>query len=188
MTTVHIALLRGINVGGHKKVAMAELCGLLDGMGFDGARTRLQTGNLVFRSDKQTGAALEKALEAEAAKRLDLHTDFLVRTADEWANVIARNPFPSEAETDPSHLVVMFLKDAPAIASIKTLQAAVSGPEVIRAGGRHLYITYPAGIGRSRLTNSLVEAKLGTRGTSRNWNTVLKLADLAHGLTQGRAL
>jgi uncharacterized protein (DUF1697 family) len=73
----------------------------------------------------------------------------------------------------------MVLKKAPTAKAVETLRAAITGPEIIDAVGRHAYIVYPAGIGRSRLTNSLIDSKLGTRGTGRNWNTVLKLAELA---------
>ena len=93
--------------------------------------------------------------------------------------VVARNPFRKEAERDPSHLVVMFLKAAANAKDLQAVQAAITGPEIIRADGRHLYIVYPAGIGKSRLTNALIEKKLGIRGTARNWNTVVKIAALA---------
>jgi len=175
--TVYVALLRAINVGGNSKVAMTDLRDLLTDLRLVDARSLLQSGNLVFGSDKQA-ADLEQLLEAEAARRLDLRTDFFVRSADEWADVVARNPFPDEAERDPSHLLVMCLKDAPDETAVQALRAAVAGPEAIRSDGRQAYITYPTGIGRSRLTHALIESKLATRGTGRNWNTVLKLADL----------
>ena len=175
----HIALLRAINVGGTKKIAMAELRDFMAALGFQDVRSLLQTGNLVFRSEARTNADLERVLETEAKKRLDLDTDFFVRDRKEWDAVIARNPFPDEAESDPSHLVVMLLKGAPAAAAVKALQAAIQGPELVRADGKRLYVVYPAGIGRSRLTNKLIEDKLGTRATGRNWNTVLKIAALA---------
>ena len=177
----YVALLRAINVGGHKKVAMSELRDLLAALGFDDARSLLQTGNLVFRGGARTSAGLERLLESEAEKRLGLGTSFLVRTAKEWATMIARNPFRTEAERDPSHLVVMFLKDAPQTSAVKALRAAHHGPEIVRAEGRHLYVVYPAGIARSRLSNKLMEDTLDTRGTGRNWNTVQKLAGLAGG-------
>jgi uncharacterized protein (DUF1697 family) len=177
--TTHIALLRGINVGGHKKVAMSGLRDFVEGLGFDDVRTLLQTGNLVFRGSARTGAALERLLEIEAAKRLDLQTDFVVRSDTELGAIIAHNPFPSEAKRDPSHLVVQFMKDAPPAAAVKALQAAIKGPETVRAIGKQLYVVYPAGIGRSKLTAKLIEDKLRTRATGRNWNTVLKLAALA---------
>ena len=176
---LHLALIRGINVGGYKQVAMADLRDLLTRLGFADARSLIQSGNLVFRSDSRTGAALERFLEAEFAKRFGVQADVFVRTAQEWNRVVARNPFSTEAERDPARLVVMFLKDAPKAKDVDALRAAVPGPEVVHADGRHAYIVYPAGIGRSRLTGALIEKKLGTRGTARNWNTVLKLGALA---------
>ncbi len=178
MMTPYVALLRGINVGGHAKVAMSDLRDLLSGLGFVNPRTLLQSGNLVFEADGKTALELERSLEQEAARRLELRTDFLVRSAAEWAGVVDGNPFPDEAERDPGHLVVMFFKSAPDPAAVDALQAAITGREAIRAEGTHAYITYPDGIGRSRLTGTLVESRLGTRGTARNWNTVLKVAAL----------
>src|SRR5213595_2605991 len=110
---VQIALLRGINVGGHKPVAMSDLRAFLTDLGFGDARSLLQSGNLVFTSEALAGAALEQLLEAEAEKWLGLQTDFIVRSQEEWASVIADNPFGDEARRDPGHLLVMALKDAP---------------------------------------------------------------------------
>ncbi len=182
--TIQIALLRGVNVGGHKAVAMSELRDLLTQLGFESARSLLQSGNLVFRGDSRTDAELERLLEAEADKRLGLHADFLIRSAKEWREVVARNPFRKEAERDPSHLVVMFLKSATNTKDVKAVQEAIAGSEIIRADGRHLYIVYPDGIGRSRLTNALLEKSLGIRGTARNWNTVLKIAAMSDDQTE----
>lgn len=176
--SIHIALLRAINVAGRNQVAMSELRDLLAGLGFSGAKSLLQSGNLVFESDSRTGASLERLLEAETAKRLEVSADYLVRTAQEWKTIVARNPFADAAKRDPSHLVVMFLKSAPQATAVTALEAANHGPEIIRADGKQLYIVYPAGIGRSKLTSTLIEQKLATRGTGRNWNTILKLAAL----------
>ncbi|MDE3074335.1 MAG: DUF1697 domain-containing protein [Chloroflexota bacterium] len=176
---VHIALLRAVNLPSHGQVAMPELRKLIESLGFGRVRSLLNSGNLVFSSDGAPGEELEGLLERETARHLDLPTEYLVRGEDEWASAIAENPLPAEAERDPSHLLVMFLKAAPELARLEALRAAVAGPEVIAAGSRHLYITYPAGIGRSKLTSALIESKLGTRGTGRNWNTVLKLQALA---------
>jgi len=171
----YIALLRAVNVGGHKPLLMADLRNLLTELGLIGVRSVLQTGNLVFRSPARTGAELESFLEEEAAKNLDLRTDFLVRNEKEWKGIIANNPFQEEARRDASHLVVMFLKQEPTTDAGKALQGSITGPERVKVDGNQAYIVYPAGIGRSRLTNALAEKRLGTRGTSRNWNTVLKL-------------
>ena len=166
--TVHIALLRGINVGGHRPIAMADLRALLADLGLEDGRSLLQSGNLLFRSGGRTCGDLERLLEAEAKRRLGLETEILVRTVDEWKAVVARNPFPEEAERDPGHLVVMFCKAAPG----DRLKVTGARREIVRAKGREIYIVYPDGIGRSRL-------KLDVRGTARNWRTVLKLAALA---------
>ena len=177
--SVQFALLRGVNVGGHNKVAMSDLRRMVADLGFDDVRSLLATGNLVFRGNARTGTRLERLLEVDAEKRLDLRTTFFVRTAKEWRAVIANNPFRKDAKRDPSHLVVMFLKAAPRSGAVKALQAASKGPEIIRAEGKQLYVVYQAGIARSRLNNELIEGELDTRSTGRNWNTVLKLASLA---------
>jgi uncharacterized protein (DUF1697 family) len=119
---------------------------------------------------------LERLLEIETAKRLGVSVDFLVRSAKELQTIIANNPFDGEAKGDPSHLLVVFLKTAPKPAEVSALKAAIQGREIIHADGKQLYAVYPDGIGRSKLTNTLIEKKLATRGTARNWNTILKLA------------
>ena len=109
--TSYIALLRGVNVGGNKPVAMAELRDLLTRLDCADARTLLQSGNAVFRSAERSAAALEERLEAAALRELGLRTTFFVRDAAEWAEIIAGNPFHEEAARDPSHLLVMLFKD-----------------------------------------------------------------------------
>jgi uncharacterized protein (DUF1697 family) len=177
--TIYIALLRAVNLGPHNPIAMSDLRDLLTQLGFVGVRSLLQSGNLVFQTNGRTGTELERLLEAATAQRLDLRTDFFVRTAEELKGIVAHNPFPDEAERDPAHLVVMFLKSVPIVKDVEALQASITGPEIVRADGRQAYMVYPNGIGCSRLTNTVIEKKLLTRGTARNWNTVLKLAALA---------
>ena len=157
---------------------MTDLRSFLTELGYDDARSLLQSGNLVFNSNVRTGAELERFLESEAHDRLSLDVDFIVRTPDEWKSVIRQNPFRKEAERDPGHLVVMFLKGTPEVEDIVALQEEIRGPEVVRAKGKQAYIYFPNGQGRSKLTHSLLEKRLG-RGTGRNWNTVLKLGIMA---------
>lgn len=177
----YVALLRAVNVGGRSQVAMSDLRQLLTDLGFENVQSLLQSGNLVFMTDGGPASNLEARLEAETQKGLGLKTAFFVRSGREMDAVIAGNPFPAEAKRDPSHLLVLFLKDAPKANAVAALRAAIKGPELVAAKGKHAYAVYPAGIGRSRLTNTVIEAKLGTQGTGRNWNTVLKLAALAKG-------
>src|SRR5512140_2758545 len=134
-----IALLRGINVGGHKKVAMSDLRTLLTKLGFSNVRSLLQSGNLVFDADAGD-SELERMLERETARRLHLEADFFVRSADEWRQIIARNPFHEPAKKDPGRLVVLCLRSAPAASEVKALQAAIKGREVLRVQGREAYI------------------------------------------------
>jgi uncharacterized protein (DUF1697 family) len=177
----HIALLRAVNLAGVNKVGMADLRELVAGLGFRDARTLLNSGNVVFEASGKT-AALEQTLERAAAKQLGLETDFFVRTAKEWQAIIEANPFPREAKEDPSHLLALITKDVVEPASATALQKAIVGRELVRAKGRCLYIVYPDGIGRSKLTNAIFVKHIRTRGTARNWNTVLKLSAL---VTQG---
>jgi uncharacterized protein (DUF1697 family) len=175
---IYLAFLRAVNLPGHKPAAMADLRDLLTQLGFSDPRSLLQSGNLVFRGKERSTAGLERLLETEAAQRLGLETDFFVRTAEEWREIVDRNPFPKEAEGDPGHLVVVLLKETPSLEQVNGLQAAIKGREVVRGVGRQAYIVYPDGIGRSRLTSAIIEKRLSTRGTGRNWNTVLRLATL----------
>ncbi len=174
--TTHVAFLRGINVGGHKRVSMAEFRAFLETLGLKNVKTILVSGNAVFSSGGQSGDRLERLLEEEAGRRLGLETHFFVRDAGELADAVSKNPFPKEAERDPARLVVVFLKSAPTPSAVKALQAAIVGRETVRAAGRQAYIVYPDGQGTSRLTIDVIERHLGTRGTARNWNTVQKLA------------
>jgi uncharacterized protein (DUF1697 family) len=181
--TTYLAFLRAVNVAGTGKIAMADLRLWLADLGFTNAQTLLQSGNALFRAADEDPAALEVRLEREAKTRLGLRTDFFVRSAREWEEVIRQNPFPDAAEADPSHLVVMPLKSAPTAVQAAALQGAVKGREVTRVRGRHAYLVYPDGIGRSKLTINVIERHLGTRGTGRNWNTTLKMARAAEALS-----
>jgi len=187
MMAIHIGLLRAVNLPGHNKVGMSQLHDLLTGLGMEDVQTVLQSGNLVFRSDVSTTTRLERVLEDAAATHLGFETDFFVRTARDWKAVVAGNPFTKEAERDPSHLLIVFLKQAPERAAVAALQQAIRGRETVRIRGREAYITYPDGVGRSKLTSLVIERHLGTRGTARNWNTVMKLAVLAEVTVERRS-
>jgi uncharacterized protein (DUF1697 family) len=174
-----IALLRGVNLGAAKRVAMADLRRVFEGLGHTGVRTLLQSGNLVFESGAEHEDAVEAKVEQALLDGLGLRTEVFVRGAHAWRDMIVANPFVAEAERDPAHLVLMVLKRAPGDAAQEALDAAVSGRERVRIIGRATYIVYPDGIGESRFTGGILDRALGVRGTGRNWNTVLKLAELA---------
>jgi len=173
-----IALLRAVNLGGHNKVSMADLKSFFAGLGFSDPRTLLQSGNVIFGpaagADRWEPAEIEQLLETESGRRLGLRTTYFVRTREEWQRIVDENPFPKEAIDDPSHLVILTLKADPGPERVEQLKVALSGPEYLHAIGRQLYVVYPAGIGESKLTAAIIEKRLGTSCTGRNWNTVGK--------------
>jgi uncharacterized protein (DUF1697 family) len=174
-----VGLLRAINLGGSTQLRMSDLADLLRQRGFEDVHTVLQSGNVVFRRSAARPAMLEQTLEEALSEQFGLPTQVFVRTASEWRSIVNQNPFPREAKEDPAHLVVTTLKRAPEREEWAALQAAIRGREKVESAGRHAYIVYPDGIGSSKLTAALIERKLGTRGTSRNWNTVRRLDQLA---------
>ncbi|HZP67498.1 MAG TPA: DUF1697 domain-containing protein [Rudaea sp.] len=176
--SVQIALLRAVNVGG-RAVPMEALRTMLTDLGCRDVLTLLQSGNAVFNTTVKTRAAtFEAKLEAEAERRFGFEIAFVLRGADEWRDIIGRNPFAGEAKRDPARLHLMALKAAPTGAAIAALRQAHTGPERFEVVGRDAFIVYPNGAGRSKLTNAFIERKLGVVGTARNWNTVVKLAEL----------
>jgi len=170
-----VALLRGVNMGGHKMLAMDDLRALAERLGFTDVQTLLQSGNLVFSAASRTPATLEAMLEGELAKRLKLGTTVMIRTAAELRTIVSANPFPEEAKRDPSRLAVIFLKKKTTADNLAALTAAATGPEYFAARGRELYVFFPEGFARSKFSAALIDRKLETVGTGRNWNTVVKM-------------
>jgi uncharacterized protein (DUF1697 family) len=175
------ALLRGVNVGGNRKLPMADLRALLETLGFAGATTLLASGNVVFDAEEKDGAALEAKLEREAKARLGLETDFLLRDARELDAAIAANPFADAAEARPAGLVLLFARAAFPADLPDRIAALYQGPERLAVDGRHAFIDYPDGMGRSKLAPALARLKLPKAATARNWNTVLKLSAMLAG-------
>jgi len=173
----HVALLRGVNLAGNKKIAMADLKTLIASLGFREPQTLLQSGNVVFRCKGRTCEQIERQIETALQRKLGLQSHLFVRDAEEWRALVAANPFPREAAADPSRMLVMCLREAPGAAAVKALQDAIVGKEVVRAKGRHAYFVYPDGVGQSKLTHYMIEKQFGS-GTARNWNTVTKIAAL----------
>ncbi len=176
--TTYAGLLRGVNVGGNKSVPMAALRAMVEGMGFAAVRTLLQSGNVVFSGGSVPGEELEGRLEEGSKKTFGFDVACMVRTAEEVQRAVEANPFPEAARDDPGHLLVAFLKAAPGAGAVEALRVAIPGPESVELRGRELYITYPDGVGRSTLTDGLMNRHLAVSRTARNWNTVLKLAEM----------
>ncbi|HQR88762.1 MAG: hypothetical protein B7Z44_15420 [Caulobacter sp. 12-67-6] len=175
--TTHIALLRGVSVGGQKPIAAETFVDLLTELGFANARTVGGPSNLVFDSPERTGADLQTFLETEIHTRLGLRTDIYVRTAQAWAAIIAANPYAEFAETDPGLLMTLFLKDPPDKKVIGALRTKLTEGEQLRVESRQFYVTYPNGLGASKFSNNVVEKALATRITSRSWTIVQAIGE-----------
>jgi uncharacterized protein (DUF1697 family) len=169
------ALLRAVNLGGSTQLSMERVRGIFEDLGFGEVRSLLNSGNLVFRGAREDPRSLETRLESEIERATGKRVEVFVRSSAEWGPLLAGNPFRAEAERDPGHHTVAFLKAAPPSAAWKALDAAIVGRERVAAAGRLAYVVYPDGQGRSKLTAAVIERALGTRVTVRNWNTVRKI-------------
>jgi uncharacterized protein (DUF1697 family) len=173
-----IALLRGINLGPNRRVAMADLRRLLSDAGHEDVSTHLQSGNVLLTSDAPP-AELEQQIREQIAAALGIDVDVVVRTRDQLADAIARNPLAAVAKSEPKRLQVSFCSSAPAAKVAGRLEEAAAGGERVAVSGREIYAWHPDGIQRSQLAKLLADRRLGVTTTARNWNTVTKLLELA---------
>lgn len=177
--TMYAALLRGINVSGHKKVPMAELRTLLAELGHGDVRTHLQSGNAVFSSASDDENALAAELEQAIEKRFGFPVPCLVRDGGYLAAVAAACPFPAD-ELEGRQLHITYYGQPVDAERFAGIDAAVFLPEEFRLGDRALYLYTPDGLGRSKLAEALFRParNKGVIATSRNWNTVVKLVEM----------
>ena len=175
----HIALLRGINLGSTNRIAMPELRDALSAAGFEEVRTYVQSGNVVLSSDEKPEQVATRCRQV-IEERFGLDIEVVVRTRDELAHVVRRNPLGKVA-TDPKRYQVSFLAEKPERGLAGRLaEVAANGEEVV-VDGREIYAWHPAGVARSKLWAALAGRKLGVTATARNWTTVTKLLELADG-------
>ncbi len=171
----HVALLRGINVGGRNKIAMADLRVAVASLGYDGVSTYIQSGNVLFSAGQASTTQIEKAVRDVISTSFGLTIGVIVLTRDELAAVISRNPYPDEP--DPRRVHVVFLRTEPDEAVLARLAAKCEGTrDSVTATGRALYLHTPDGFGTSELAKS--SAKPAIDGTARNWATTTKLLTL----------
>jgi uncharacterized protein (DUF1697 family) len=178
---VVIAMLRGVNLGGHHKLSMDALRKHCTGLGLEDVQTYIQSGNLVFR-DSGDPATLARRLEDGIEAKFGFRPPVVLRTAPELGKVIARNPFAERPGIEPNRLLVVFMAASPARAALKKVLAMPCEPEELFASGRELYIYYPEGMARPKIPLVRLEKALQCSSTGRNWNTVLKLAAMAEAL------
>lgn len=174
-----VSFLRGINVSGNKTIRMDKLKGLYEALGLAPVRTLLNSGNVVFAAKGTGRAELAKTIEDAVEKQFGFRPAIVIRSASELKAILEKNPFADVAKSDPSHLLVMTLAKKPKAGAKARIAEAYSGPEEIAILGENVYLTYPNGIGKSKLTNTLLEKQLGVVGTARTWNTPTKLLALS---------
>jgi len=173
--THRIILFRGMNTGG-VRAPVAEQRAMAVGMGLKNPRTLAASGNLVVESGKAADA-LEHDIEAARDKTFGLKVAAMVRTPEQWAALVAANPFPAEAKAHPAKVVAMVMKDGIKAGGLEAVQALAAGGERVEAVGGVLYFWFPNGQGETAIFKKATPRMLGM-GTGRNWNTVLKLAEM----------
>ncbi|HVD10712.1 MAG TPA: DUF1697 domain-containing protein [Gaiellaceae bacterium] len=172
----YVALLRGINLGGHNKVSMPDLRALFASLGAEDVETYVQSGNVIFKSAEGAGK-LTEAIEKSIRRDFGLSVTVLLRTRPQLAKVHAGNPF-AKSRKESTRLHVTFLAEKPDAARVRELDPERAKPDEFKVVGQEIYLHCPNGYGRSKLTNAYFEKQLGVAATTRNWKTVTKLAEL----------
>ena len=179
---VIISMLRGVNVGGHNKVKMEALRALYESLKLRDAQTYVQSGNVIFRTDDREMARLGKRIEDGIERKFGFRPSVILRTAAEMREVVAKNPFGKRRGIEPGKLLVSFLASDPGAEAREKIRQMKCDPEELQIAGQELYIYFPNGSGRSKLSLARLEKTLKTPGTSRNWNSVTKMREMAERL------
>ena len=178
--TRYVSILRGINVGGKRKILMADLKKLYQNLGFSNIITYIQSGNVVFNSMKQEDdKALALQIEQSIEKAYGFAVPVIVRTVDEMKNIVSANPFFQESSTEVERLHLTFLKDSPPTEKIEHLQSMDFTPDAFAITGKDVFVYCSGKYSDTKLSNQYLENKLKTTATTRNWKTVQKLLALA---------
>jgi uncharacterized protein (DUF1697 family) len=174
----YLALLRGINVGGHHRVEMARLRSAFEALGFKSVKTLIQSGNVIFNAPKTLESALCRRIEAKLSTEFGFPIPVVVRTTDEVNKIVRSNPFLKQKGIDVSRLHIVFLVQAPPAEALKKLRSLASPSEQLQCVGRDLYLYLPNGFGGTKLTPNVFDKSLSVSATARNWNTTTKLCEL----------
>ena len=174
----YVALLRGVNVGRHNRLAMSSLKELLEGLGYGQVRTHLQSGNAVFSTDRRSSDRVAHEVEEALAAKLDLPVKVLVRSRAELAAVVENNPWAG-AGRDGSKLLVTFLSGKPDPEHLARLAGSGFAPEEYASGRQEIYLWCPNGLQNSALVKAFSDKRLGVTATTRNQNTVDRLLELS---------
>jgi len=176
----YIALLRGINVGGHNKIKMAALKQLFIDIGFNDVVTYIQSGNVVFKSDKTCKVEIETQIKSAINKHFNYTIKVLIISKNELEIIFQSNPFLKNKIIDIKALYTILLKNSYTNDEINLLTPYLTNNEEINIVGNCVYIKYPKGAGNSKLTINIIEKKLKTTATSRNWRTITKLVEISN--------
>jgi len=178
-TGLHVALLRGVNVGG-RRLPMKDLAAMFVAEGCTDVRTYIQSGNVVFRARPTLVRRIPSVIGKAIVNRFGFDSPIILRAAADLRRVATHNPFLAIG-ADPTRLHVAFLADVPARSRMAALEPERWRPDEFVVRGGEIYLHYPRGMGLSKLTNMYFDARLGTVSTVRNWRTVLALLDLTSG-------
>ncbi len=171
----YISLLRGINVGGHNKIKMADLKNVYEELNFKNIRTYIQSGNVVFESASSNLEELSQKIEKKIQLSFGLEIKGITLQKEELEKIILTNPFRKK---ETKALYVMFLDRIPKIDPKEVLESVKDKSEEYVLSGKQIYFYYPNGYGKTKLSNPLIEKKLKVTGTTRNWNTINALVGL----------
>lgn len=174
----YIALLRGINVSGQKKIKMADLRSQLSTLALDSIQTYIQSGNITFESPAAPEGHLAATIKGKILEVYGFEVPTLVISAEALREVAAANPFSEAAGSDPARMLVTFLKEAPEAAAAQAFTALSFPNEHFELAGKAVYLHCPNGYGRAKLNNNFIERKLKVPATTRNWKTVVKLLEM----------
>jgi uncharacterized protein (DUF1697 family) len=181
---VFISLLRGINVGGQKKVKMADLKAVYEALHLETVTTYVQSGNVVFEGSNAEPSALSQRISEGIEKAFGFSTEIITRSVDDWRELIEHNPFGKDSEKDPKYLHATLLAEIPDEQLAQNTSTIKFEPDEFVIQGNVVYLYCPDGYGRSKLTNTFWEKKLKVAATTRNWNTVNKLLELAEAIQE----
>jgi len=176
---IYVALLRGINIGPHKRMKMEKLRASCEALGFKNVKTYIQSGNIICQAGKLSADAAAKRIEAQIAKDFGFSADVIARTASEMRQVLESNPLLKEPDVDAERLHVVFLSETPSSESIKKLESIVLAPDKVRHKGKEIYFYFPNGVSGSSIWKHNLDRVLGIAGTMRNWRTLNTLHQMA---------
>jgi len=176
----YISILRGINVSGQKKIKMLELKLLYESLGFTNVVTYIQSGNVIFEARGKNKSDLKTIIEEAIEKKYKFYVPVEIRTNREMESIIKNCPFGAvDLEVDGTKVLVTFLGAKPDNVNVATVLSYVVSPEKLIVKGKEVYLYCPNGYGKSKLSNTFLENKLGVEATTRNWKSVHKLYELS---------